>query len=508
MVRFDRAVAAVLLLITLGFSALTAQQIRSVATSQEIRMAVLSAQPGDEIVVNDGVYDLGETLIITRSGKEGLPITIRAKNRGKAELTGSSHITVKSASYVVIEGFLFTMTNGPAVLLEGSNNIRVSRNIFRLKETKQSQWLHITGNPKEPLRRSHHNVIERNLFEKKSQLGNYITLEGSKKPELLISQYDTIARNHFRDIGPRVENVLEAIRIGSSEFTFARSHTIIEQNLFERCDGDPEVVSVKSCDNVIRHNTFFECFGVLSLRHGNRNTIDGNFFLGNGRTGTFLDSTGRTWQLGTGGVRFYGDSMTIVNNYFEGLTGRKWDGTIAMTSGNAEYGQGLPLTKHYRSRWTLVAFNTLINNASHLEIGYDGEGFQGNWWHLPPSDITIANNLIVGSTDTLINLYTEPINAKWEGNILHATDDAIGMSRPVRTGVAMKYVALEKRDGFWRPAAGSVPVDGAEGEYRTIVADIEGQPRVAKKDVGADEQSTAPVRNRPLTASDVGPDSK
>jgi len=500
---FLHTVAVMSIVISLS----NAQQVKTVRTAEAIRAAVSDARPGDVIEIADGVYDLGGALIVTQSGKEGLPITIRAKSRGKVELTGESHIVVRSASYVVIEGFIFTMTDGPAVLLEGSDNIRVSRNIFRLKETKQSQWLHITGNPKDPLRRSHHNVIDRNLFEKKRQLGNFITLEGSKKPELLISQYDRIEKNHFKDIGPRVENVLEAIRIGSSEFTLARSHTVLEQNLFERCDGDPEVVSIKSCDNVIRHNTFFECLGVLSLRHGNHNTIEGNFFLGNGRRGTFLDSTGRTWQLGTGGVRFYGDSMTIVNNYFEGLTGRKWDGTIAMTSGNADYGMGLPLTKHYRSRWTVLAFNTLINNAAHLEIGYDGEGFQGNWWHLPPADITVANNIIIGASDTLINIYTEPINALWEGNYIYPSDDAIGMSRPIEKGVAMTYVDLERRDGFLRPAAGSVAVDGAAGNYPAISKDIEGQPREGKRDAGADERSTAPVKNRPLTAKDVGPDS-
>ncbi|MEL6824276.1 MAG: chondroitinase-B domain-containing protein, partial [Calditrichota bacterium] len=45
-------------------------------------------------------------------------------------------------------------------------------------------------------------------------------------------------------------------------------------------------MSVKTCDNIIRYNTFRRSKGTLSLRHGNRNVVDGNFFLGEGKEGT------------------------------------------------------------------------------------------------------------------------------------------------------------------------------------------------------------------------------
>ncbi|MEO0875758.1 MAG: chondroitinase-B domain-containing protein, partial [Bacteroidota bacterium] len=50
--------------------------------------------------------------------------------------------------------------------------------------------------------------------------------------------------------------------------SLSSGYTIVEHNLFEDCDGDPEIVSVKSCDNIIRHNTFLASYGTLSLRHG------------------------------------------------------------------------------------------------------------------------------------------------------------------------------------------------------------------------------------------------
>ena len=65
--------------------------------------------------------------------------------------------------------------------------------------------------------------------------------------------------------------------------SLSSGYTIVEHNLFEDCDGDPEIVSIKSSDNIIRHNTFRGSYGTLSLRHGNRNKLESNYFFGNGK---------------------------------------------------------------------------------------------------------------------------------------------------------------------------------------------------------------------------------
>ena len=56
--------------------------------------------------------------------------------------------------------------------------------------------------------------------------------------------------------------------------SLSSGYTVVEFNLFEDCDGDPEIVSVKSCDNIIRHNTFLKSYGTLSLRHGNKRNLE------------------------------------------------------------------------------------------------------------------------------------------------------------------------------------------------------------------------------------------
>ena len=467
--KSDRANAWLLLLL-LPLASLGAQTTREVGTAKELRNAVDKAAAGTSIILSDGLYDFGGELKITAKAAKGKPVTIASKHRGKATVVGDSRFVLEAAENIVIEGLNFESTNGPAVELRASAYVRISRNTFHLKETQRGSWVFIHGITGDSVRLSHNNRVDHNLFEKKSQLGNFITIEGTMRAQPQVSQYDRIDHNLFTDIGPRVENVLEAIRVGAAEYSLSSGFTILEDNLFERCDGDPEYISIKSSDDTIRRNTFRECLGSLSLRHGNRNTVEGNYVLGNNRTGSFLDSTGKTWTLGTGGVRFYGTGMRITNNYFEGLTGKHWDATFAITSGNAEYGDGKPLTKHFRIRDAVIAFNTLVNNASNFEIGYDGGGFQGNWWHLPPVGMRIENNVILGNQDTLIKVFAQPLNSIWKNNVAWPTAGAV-VSRSIVDGVRVMDPKLVKDGDIWRA------------------------PR-------------QPLRARPLTRKDVGPDAK
>jgi hypothetical protein len=55
-----------------------------------------------------------------------------------------------------------------------------------------------------------------------------------------------------------------------------------------------------------------------------------------------------------------------------------------------------------------------------------------------------------------------------------------------------------------RPAVDSPVRGAAEGDFK-VDHDVDVQPRGAKKDVGADQVSDAPAKNKPLTAADVGP---
>ncbi len=434
----------------LATSFVFAQTATVCRTAVELSNALNSITPGTHIIVEDGTYPLASLKTIEVKGTKSSPVVIKARNRNKVIITGPASLVLRNSSFITVEGFIFENESSNAIRLEGSNNIHITRNIFRLKEKGRGSWILVTGNAADTLSLSHHNIIDRNLFEKKKELGNFITIEGTKKSSSAVSQYDVIEWNHFRDIGPRVENVLEAIRAGSSEFTLSRGYAQIRNNLFERCDGDPEYISIKMSDCTVLGNTFFECLGSLSLRHGNHSTVKNNVILGNGRTGSFLDSTGKTWRLGTGGIRFCADSMTITGNYLEGLTGSGWDATIAATNGDADYSEKKPLTKHYRITNALLENNVMVNNAGGLEIGFDGAGFQGNWWSKAPEKMQVKNNIIVGSNDTLVKMMDPSSVIVFEKNIIFPLKSAVAAGVK-STGIIVADPKMKKVDGFLLP---------------------------------------------------------
>lgn len=57
-----------------------------------------------------------------------------------------------------------------------------------------------------------------------------------------------------------------------------------------------------------------------------------------------MESDGQ--KLGCGGVRVYGIGHVVVNNYFEGLTGDKWDPVLAITNGDKSNGGDLNNSSH------------------------------------------------------------------------------------------------------------------------------------------------------------------
>ncbi|KAB2924029.1 MAG: hypothetical protein F9K22_07500 [Bacteroidetes bacterium] len=446
-----------LVLLSFLIVAATPAEERRCRTTAELLRELASATPGVTVVLDDGEYPLESPVTVSVQATASRPFVITARNRGKAVITGNTRLLLRRASHVVIDGLVFRNRGSAAVRLEGCTGVRITRNRFALKEEGRGSWVMVTGVPGDSVTLSRGNRIDRNLFEGKKELGNFITVEGTKRFAPAVSQYDTIEFNHFRDIGPRAENVLEAIRIGSSEYTLSKGYTLLRNNLFERCDGDPEYISIKQSACTVRANTFRECLGSLSLRHGNGSVVEENVVLGNGRTGTFLDSTGKRWTLGTGGVRFCGDSMIVRGNYFEGLTGTEWDATIAATNGDADYGEGMPLTKHFRITNTLLEGNILVNNRGGLEIGFDGAGFQGNWWHRPPVNLTVQNNIIAGTTDTLVKLFTPPERSRFIANIVHPAGSAAASAVPLE-GVTVKDPRLVRVNGLLLPEGVKSPL--------------------------------------------------
>jgi len=498
----------------LSFSIISAQTFDD---PDDLASAVNASSNGGTFIVKNGTYnDFEATFEIAASASN--PVLIKAETIGGVVLTGESHFVIRKSAYVILEGFIFDgQGEDSLVKLEGSNNIRITRNVFELQTTESVKWVFIGGvwndNTFPFEYPSHHNRIDHNTFQNKETPGHYITVDGSfddsgSDERYYQSQHDRIDRNHFKNNGPRALNEQESIRIGWSEMSLSSGFTIVEHNLFEDCDGDPEIVSVKSCDNIIRHNTFRKSYGTLSLRHGNRNIIEGNYFFGDNKP---MGTSPAGSDLYTGGIRIYGTDHIIFNNYMEGLNGTRWDAPITLTLGDAIDGQSSSLSKHFRAERVTIAFNTLVNNSHGIEIGYDNN----NNYSKDLKDITIANNLITGSENSLVEIVDtdndQGDNITWINNLMFPTDNAALLGGATVTFFDANEVISENPNldfdtsvNVWRTTASTSLYENTLNS-NPINEDIEGQERPILSNPGADHFGLDSIRYFPLTAQNVGP---
>ncbi|HEY7118755.1 MAG TPA: polysaccharide lyase 6 family protein, partial [Tepidisphaeraceae bacterium] len=288
--------------------------------------------------------------------------------------------------------------------------------------------------------------------------------------------HDRIDHNHFGHRPPLGKNGGETMRVGYSFQSMKDSSSLVEQNLFDRCDGELEIISSKSCNNVYRNNTFLDCAGMLTLRHGNGCTVEGNFIIAH-------------HKKGSGGIRVIGEDHTLVNNYIDGVE----KGGFWITSGIPNS----PLNGYFQARRCVIAFNTVVDSRGPcLELD---AGMNTSNRSLRPRDITIANNVLSPGEGGSLLKGTEGEDFKWLGNLTQT-------SAAKHTGIKSADLKLDRgKDGLLRPATDSPVRAAAQGDFANVKTDIDGQDRAPRADVGCDQDSDAPMKYRPLTSADVGP---
>lgn len=170
-------------------------------------------------------------------------------------------------------------------------------------------------------------------------------------------------------------NGAEIIRIGHSWSSQLESRTIVENNVFLHCDGENEIISVKSCHNVLRRNLFYESRGALVCRHGHYNIIESNTFMGNNIKGTAR-------------IRIINQGHTVYDNYMCRLNGFGLlvrIGVFERPTADTDI-QKEPLTSYHRVENVDIAYNNFID-CKVLEFG-SGKGEKA------PRNLRFANNTI------------------------------------------------------------------------------------------------------------------
>ncbi len=454
-----------------------------VRSAQEIEDVCSYAQPGDVLIMANGVW-VDQEIEFECEGALNDSIILRAETPGQVILTGGSNLRIHGR-YLKVEGLWFlngaSPSGGVIEFRDSSDELAEHCRLTNCtilyynpeNEYSDYKWVSLYGA---------YNRVDHCHFEGKNHSAATLVV-WFKRVTVPPAHYHRIDHNYFGYRPNLGRNGGETIRIGTSTYSMNNSRTIVEYNLFERCNGEIEIISSKSCENIYRYNTFYECEGTLTLRHGNRCEIYGNFFIGNQKPMT-------------GGVRVIGEDHYVYNNYFEGLYGLADDWYCALPIMNGV--PNSPLNRYFQVKNAVIAFNTFVDCPTPIALGVGGDSEKT----LPPLDCTIANNL-VDECGQIFTVYDDPVNMTWEGNIMMG--ESLGMAQPSGIEWTDPQMSLAA-DNLWRPATSSPVLDAAAGEYTEVIDDMDGQVRDANSDVGADEYSVSPIIRRPLTAADVGSD--
>jgi poly(beta-D-mannuronate) lyase len=444
--------------------------------------------PGDTIIMlTNGVWN-NATISFTKVGTVANPITLKAQVQGRVFITGSSHLYIGGTN-LIVDGLVFTngstsQTSDIIAFRAGSGSSIYAKNC-RLTNTSLIdlnpsvdtvgyKWVSLYGTS---------NRVDHCLLRGKRNEGATLTVW---LPTNGIPNDHVIDHNFFDDRMFSGSNGGESMRVGDSSTSIYSSRTLVESNYFYHCSGDPEIISSKSCDNVYRYNTFVSSQGCLVFRHGKRCTALGNFFFGNNITNT-------------GGIRVIDEGHTVINNYFQDLRGIGARAALSLETGIVDS----PLNGYFQVKDAFIAFNTFVNCLTNMVVGVDyGKVADAGTQIVSPRNCFFANNVVQGNANKLIYQLGFPTNIIWQGNIFFG--GTLGITLPASNSFVDPLLS-PAADGLYRPATNSPVIDAALGSYTNVVDDMDGQPRVEVKDIGADEFSADPITRGPVKLSDVGP---
>ena len=443
-------------------------------TLSELEERMAGAQPGDVITLADGVYD-GERCKLAAKGTADQPVVIRAENMGKAVIKAPLLLV---GDYISLVGLHFVEKGSVEIRGRGC---RISRCV--MTDVQAGKWIRVRAESREI-------EIDRCRFENKTN--NLEEMRGCQLMQVYVRNQGEghhIHHNYFVDVpdgkGSNGYETLQLITEGNPyDPEPGDCETVIEYNLFQRCNGEAEIISVKSNGNMLRRNTFRDCRGGLVLRHGDGNEVSENFFFGDG-------------ERRAGGVRLQGADQVVVNNLFRSLNAFG----VAMMDGTTD-------DLYVRTERAFIAFNTFVGCSPALIVGLNHRLYPNG---TAPRDCVIANNAFVlgrrdaqetsGLSTVRLVQDDEPVDWTWEGNV---TDGDLGM--PARDGIKIGRVDVDYLpNGVVAPAESSGLIGSAEGNYPDITIDVLGHSRGERKTIGCVEFPTRMEDGGPLTAADVGP---
>ncbi len=379
------------------------------------RAAAKQVQAGDVIILANGEWRDFE-IVFSGKGQAGKPITLISETAGEVILTGKSNLKI-GGSHMLVTGLVFRNGYSPTSevisfrrnkddLATDSRVTEVVIDHFNQPDRFQSDyWVGLYG--------------QRNRFDHNNLVGKTnqgVTLAVRLDSDGSRANHHRIDHNYF---GPRPvlgSNGGETIRIGTSAYSMYDSQTVVEDNVFDRCDGEVEIVSIKSGANVVRRNLFLESRGSVVLRHGNGNLVERNIFLGNGKDHS-------------GGVRVINRDQIVRDNYMEGLRGTGFASALTVMNGVPNS----PINRYVQVDNAVISHNSIVDSERlTLAAGADKERTA------PPINSQFNDNLLQLANGAKSLLLLDDVSGiKFGGNVM------VGDTSP-HAGVAAKPLTLTR----------------------------------------------------------------
>lgn len=418
-------IASSLLLVSCGTESEDAAVL--VSDQQAFAEAVAAAKPGDTIKLANGTWQDFE-ILFEGQGEEGNPIRLTAETKGEVILSGASNLRI-AGEYLEVSGLVFkdgfTPTSEVISFRKNSkelaNNSRVTEIVIddynQAERYEVDSWVLMYGQ---------NNRFDRNHIVGKRNKG--VTMAVRLNTEASQENYHRIDHNYF---GPRQilgSNGGETLRVGTSHYSRTNSFTTVENNYFDRADGELEIISSKSGRNSFLNNTFYQSRGTLTMRHGNNTLVEGNVFFGNNADHT-------------GGIRVINGGQVVRNNYMEGLKGSRFGGALVVMNGVPNS----PINRYDQVKDAVIENNSLINSDNiQLAAGSDAER------SAVPVNSVFAGNLIYNEDKRdVFTVYDDVSGVDFKGNILNS-DNVPEFSE----GFSQAELVLEKStNGLLYPTA-------------------------------------------------------
>jgi poly(beta-D-mannuronate) lyase len=441
---------------------------------------------GDTIVLKNGNWT-NQSISLRAFGTAAQPVVLVAESPGLVIFNGTSKIAV-SGQFVEVSGIYFKdgTLSGSAVFdfrTSSSNtaeNCRLTNcaivNYNPALNTVDSKWVSLYGR---------NNRVDYCSFENKNNSGTLLVvwLSSGIVPAHIIENNFFGYRNANLDSSGNELNGQEIIRIGDSNTSMQYANCVVRGNYFERCNGEIEIISNKSCGNLYSNNVFFECRGMLTLRHGNDCTVEGNYFFGNKVSSS-------------GGVRIIGEEHKVYNNYFQDLMGNNFRAALCMVRGK----ENSVLNDYFQVKNALVVFNTFVNCYEAFCINYNSS----STYTMPPIGTVVAHNHVynTNANNTNVNLALQNVNldVTWKNNLMNVGkySNFSFISSQVITGQNALMQTVSTPIPMSEPVSGSALVNYATAEYAGLETDIRGRIRSnAAKLPGASEIAGVAVKSMP-----------